>query len=257
MPDRDSYPEGAPCWADVMSHDAQAAGQFYRAVFGWDLEDMGPEYGHYTVATMDGKMIAAISPPPPDGDSLPPAWTVYLKSTDVAGTAQMVEKAGGTVAMPPMEVPTQGHMMLATDPTGATFGVWQPGGHNGAQLFNEDGAMIWAELHTRGGAAADAFYEQVFPLTGRSMGDLGMEYTMFKSGDDMVAGRAELGPEQSAVPPHWLVYFQVPDTDAAVAKIRELGGTVSLEPQDTSYGRMAFVADPAGARFAVIKPPTE
>ncbi len=35
-------------------------------------------------------------------------------------------------------------MLMAADPTGAYFGVWQPGGHNGAQLFAEDGAMVWA-----------------------------------------------------------------------------------------------------------------
>ena len=54
------------------------------------------------------------------------------------------------------------------------------------------------------------------------------------------------------VPPFWAVYFAVADTDAAVARVAELGGTVLMPPMDIEPGRFATVADPFGAVFNVI-----
>ncbi len=55
------------------------------------------------------------------------------------------------------------------------------------------------------------------------------------------------------VPSHWLVYFAVDDTDAAVAKTQELGGSVRTAPMDIPIGRFAVLGDPQGATFAVIR----
>jgi len=255
MPERSSYPDGAPCWADVMTSDALATAAFYRGVFGWDVQDMGEEMGHYMIASVNGKSVAAITPPPPGSEGAPSAWTVYLKSSDVAKTAEAVEKAGGKIAMAPMEVPTQGHMMMAADPTGAIFGVWQPDGMTGAELYAEDGAIGWADVHTHDSAAADAFYPKVFPLTAEPVAESPMSYTVFKAGDDMVSGCAAMGDDEK-MPPYWIPYFMVSDADAAVTKVQQYGGSVMTAAEDTPYGRMSVVADPAGAHFVVIKPPT-
>jgi hypothetical protein len=48
------------------------------------------------------------------------------------------------------------------------------------------------------------------------------------------------------------VYFAVDGTDAAVAKVQELGGSVMAPPMDIPAGRFAVVADPQGAGFGVI-----
>jgi predicted enzyme related to lactoylglutathione lyase len=251
MPARDSYPDGAPCWADVTSADAAATGAFYRNIFGWDLADMGDEYGHYTMATLDGKMVAAIAPPPPGSADPRSGWNVYLRSGDAAATADAIEKAGGTRVMQPMEVPGQGTMLRAADPTGAYFGVWQPGGHNGAELYAEDGAMAWAEVHSPNGKSADAFYTAAFPLTADPVE--GMDYTVFRADGDMVGGRATMPGE----PPYWLVYFQVADTDATAARISSHGGTIEMPAEDTPYGRLAVATGPSGDTFAIIKPPPQ
>jgi predicted enzyme related to lactoylglutathione lyase len=52
--------------------------------------------------------------------------------------------------------------------------------------------------------------------------------------------------------PSWNVYFKVADTDAALAKVTELGGTVADPAWDTPYGRMAAAIDPTGARFKLV-----
>ena len=57
------------------------------------------------------------------------------------------------------------------------------------------------------------------------------------------------------VPSSWSVYFGTDDTDAALVRIAELGGSVLEGAQDSPYGRLATVADPLGATFRVIQPP--
>ena len=55
------------------------------------------------------------------------------------------------------------------------------------------------------------------------------------------------------VPPHWLVYFAVANTDEMVKKAQELGGKVINPGMDTPQGRMAVLNDPQGAAFAIIQ----
>jgi predicted enzyme related to lactoylglutathione lyase len=52
----------------------------------------------------------------------------------------------------------------------------------------------------------------------------------------------------------WSVYWKVDDVDATVAQIASLGGSILAPADDTPYGRMATVADPAGAQFKLHHP---
>ncbi len=256
MVERSGYLDGEPCWADVVTPDIDAAQRFYQQLFGWQFQDTGPELGHYTMALVDGKLVAAITPPPPGAESTPPAWSVYLCSSDVDATATKVGQGGGKILMGPMDIPGAGRMVFGLDPTGGAFGVWQAAGHYGAQLTQDPGAPAWAELHTRDGAAADAFYRGLFGYQQEQTGDvLGFDYAIWSVGDRQVAGRMVDGPDVPAeVPPHWLVYFAVDDTDAAVERATAGGGRLQMGPDDSPYGRLAVLADPHGAVFSVIDP---
>lgn len=56
------------------------------------------------------------------------------------------------------------------------------------------------------------------------------------------------------MPSYWRVYFQVPDMDAALQVIEAEGGRVIDGPQDSPFGRVASVLDPAGATFQLNQP---
>src|SRR5262245_2861383 len=101
MGERSSYPDGEPSWADVVTPDLAAGQRFYNAVFGWDYQNSGPEFGNYSMATVNGKLVAGVTPPAPGSEpgSAPPAWTVYLASADVDATAAKIGQAGGKVIM--------------------------------------------------------------------------------------------------------------------------------------------------------------
>ena len=72
--------------------------------------------------------------------------------------------------------------------------------------------------------------------------------------DSMFGGIAPLSDDPSEDSAYWLPYFEVTDTDATVDRARELGGTVRVPATDIEgVGRFAKLADPYGARFAVIR----
>ena len=48
------------------------------------------------------------------------------------------------------------------------------------------------------------------------------------------------------------MYFAVADTDAAAARVADLGGSVVMPAIDIEPGRFAAVADPFGAVFSMI-----
>jgi uncharacterized protein len=139
------------------------------------------------------------------------------------------------------------------DPVGAAFSVWQAGEHRGAALVNEPATFSWSELITTDVPASKAFYGAVFGWGADTHGEGPGAYTEWQVNGRSIGGMMEKPPQMPAeVPPFWAVYFNVVDTDDAVARITELGGAVINPPMDIEPGRFAVVADPTGAVFNVI-----
>lgn len=255
MPLRDSYPDGAPCWVDLTCADPLGAQDFYGPVLGWEFQELGPAYNGYTMCLLNGRPAAALMPPPPGGELLPAAWNVYLATGDLAAVYARVTAAGGRAVFGPHEVPGSGRLAYAFDPSGAAFGLWQPGGHQGAAVYGEPGAMCWHELTTPDGESADAFFAALFPYRHKQIGDgRSFDYTAWSlpATDGLpVCGRYRTAVAQ----PHWSTYFAVPDADRAAEQVGALGGRVLREPFDSPFGRMVPCTDPAGARVTFCQLP--
>jgi predicted enzyme related to lactoylglutathione lyase len=258
MSERTSYQPGTPCWVELsQTPDVEASQAFYRELLGWEMPELpnSAELGGYRRAKLGGRDIAGVSPLMQDGQ--PTVWATYVSVTDAAATMAAVGEAGGQTIVEPMDVMGLGTMAVFSDPTGAVFGIWQPGTFAGAEVVNEYGSWGWNELGTRDPAAAKEFYGAVF---GWGFEDEESEragtYTVWKAGEAMVGGMLDLNAigMPAEVPPHWLVYFTVEDADTAVAKVRAGGGSVMLDPIDIPVGRFAVVADQFGAAFAVLRP---
>ena len=123
--------------------------------------------------------------------------------------------------------------------------------------LSTQGVFSWNELMTRDVEAAKKFYTEVlgWKAEDTDMGD-GMIYTVFKIGDEQVAGLMQTPPqaEQMGAPPMWGAYISVDDVDATAAKVESLGGKVLMPPTDAEgVGRFATLQDPQGAVFGIIK----
>jgi predicted enzyme related to lactoylglutathione lyase len=240
--------------------DFDAAEGFYRDLLGWEIPERedSAQLGGYRRAQLGGRDVAGASGVMQDGQ--PCEWNTYVSVEDADATMAKVRDAGGTVVVEPMDVMGMGKMAIFIDPTGAACGVWEPGTFAGAAVVNEDGAFGWNELGTRDAAAAIDFYGKVFGWTaekdeGSTMGS----YYMWKDGDQMRAGLLDMTdhdiPEDA--PSSWVVYFTVPDADAAAETTKAAGGQVFNGPFDVSVGRLAILADPQGAMLAVMAPTDE
>ncbi len=251
MVEMTEYTPGTPSWVDVSTPDMEATKAFYSGLFGWQAMSF-PEMGGYTNFTMNGNLVCGAAPTMSAEQH--PAWSTYISVSDADATARAVQANGGQVAFPPMDVAELGRMAVFADPTGAYFSVWQPREHKGAQVVNEPGSFGWNELDTRDMEAAKAFYTKVFPWTAKTDGEGANAYTEWQLDGRSIAGGMVMGDQfPPNVPPNWLTYFVVADSDATVAKAHELGGTAMMAGMDTDQGRIAVLADPQGAVFATIQ----
>ena len=253
-----SHEPGTPAWLDLMTPDLDRAQKFYGGLFGWTFtgpEKAGPETNYYTMCKLNGKNVAGMGKQPPGAPALPTSWSVYFLSKEVDQTVRQVTEGGGKALMPPMNVMDEGRMAVCVDPTGAIFGLWQPKNHHGAQIFDQPGSMVWHEVNTRDAAKARDFYTKVLGLKAQKLEGQGIEYWSLHKGEKAEVGIMQMDDKwPKEVPPHWMNYFAVADTDAAAKKVTSLGGQVRVQPFDTAYGRIATVADPMGATFSLVKP---
>ncbi|MGY5012263.1 VOC family protein [Streptomyces sp. 900105755] len=245
-------PEGTPCWADAMFGDLEGAKSFYGEVLGWTFGESSPEYGNYTQAYVDGKAVAAVVPPM-SGQEGHSQWCLYLASPDAAAAAVRIRENGGEVLMEPMQVGEFGTMCLAREPSGAVFGIWQAGLHEGFEATAVPGAYCWAEVFTREPEKADPFLAAVFPYTVQQIEDGNVDFRTFNLHEQPVLGRMRMtGDFPPEVPSYVNVYFTVADCDEAVARATKLGATLRFGPMTSPFGRMAALTDPQGANFSVI-----
>jgi predicted enzyme related to lactoylglutathione lyase len=245
------FAPGTPNWVDLGTTDVPAAAQFYGSLFGWTAQDLGPDAGGYQMFLKDGQVIGGIGPTtdPSRGTS----WSVYFATSDVDHATARVETHGGTVVAPPLDVMDQGRMAVFQDPAGAYFSVWEPGRLPGAELIESPGALSWVELMTNDMPTAKSFYDEVLGVHHRDVQiDAEMAYTLLQVGDHDVAGAMAIPPGQS-MRPAWSAYFEVEDTDLVADRTVELGGSEMMR-DNSPAGRLAFLADPQGGQFCIIKP---
>ncbi|HEU0335830.1 MAG TPA: VOC family protein [Gaiellaceae bacterium] len=239
---------GAPCWLDLLSSDPARSRAFYTQLFGWSVQEFGPEYQGYTLFSKDGHAVGGCM------EAEPGAWGVYLASPDARATAAAATAHGGAVVFEPMDIFDNGTMAVVSDPGGATIGVWQAGTEQGFGVLGEPDTPGWFELFARDYGASVAFYRDVFGWDTHVAGDTAdFRYTTLGEGDDARAGIMDATAFlPDGVPAHWSVYFRVDDADAALASTVELGGSVLRPAEDTPYGRLAQAADPLGTSFKLI-----
>jgi len=250
VPIRDGAPLGAPCWIDLTSSDVERAQDFYGTVFGWAFESAGPEYGGYINAAKDGHPVAGLMANRPES-ATPDNWATYFHTADINATVSAVTAAGGSPCMGPMEVPAKGYMGLATDPSGAAFGLWQPLEHRGFEVIGEAGAPVWHQLTTRDYRAAVDFYREVFGWQTEQISDTDeFRYTTAWFGDQQLLGVMDgAGILPDGVPSTWTTFFGAADVDKTLQLITDNGGAVLQPAEDTPYGRLAAATDPTGTAF--------
>lgn len=257
-PEFDAYPTGVPLWADLCTRDTRIAVRFYSSLFGWTAEDLDPGADSapfersYRMTRQDGKVVAGIGPLLVEPGAS--AWSTYIGVADIDETIRRARAAGAQVLNAgPKGTMATGRLGVILDPSGAMVSLWQPGQQKAAPLANEVRTSSWNELNTRNAQVSEEFYSTVFGWEAEASSDQ-MPYTVWKLDGRSIGGMQQMPPETAALrPSRWITYFSVADTDATAQTALSLSRhELVADPMDTPRGRVAVIADPVGAEFAVI-----
>ncbi|NVJ58811.1 MAG: VOC family protein [Gammaproteobacteria bacterium] len=124
----------------------------------------------------------------------------------------------------------------------------------GTRTQYETGTFCWPELATNDSEKAKDFYKVVFGWSWRDSPMPEGTYSMSVKDDSITGAMYQLTKDQIEIktPPHWTTYISVTDLEKSLTRLESLGGKLNLGPHDVGdAGRMAFVEDPEGVRFAL------
>ena len=123
-------------------------------------------------------------------------------------------------------------------------------------LVDSHGRFVWYELITTDVKLAKAFYASVMGWGTRRASMPGSTYSLFTVGDSPVAALVSMPEDgrRTGATSRWIGYVGVDDVDAAVERIKQLGGAVYVPPMDVpNISRFSVVADPQMATLALVK----
>ena len=240
---------GFPCWIELYTPDIDASAAFYRDLLGWEITRAEPGEPLTTEVHHDGRLIGSFEPA--DAALGDPGWQVSFMVDDVRAAVGAAERTGGSIVVEPTDVTEALAYALAADPDGNVVGLLEDEDCEGPYPY-QAGMPVWFDVLASDLEPAERFYRETagWPTRRLTIGDQEQDfYTSVVGGRSVCGvGRAGyFGAEEA--PLYWRIYFGVEDADAAARRVRELGGTVIVEPFDFTFGRMVEVADPHGARF--------
>ena len=245
-------------WYDLMTTDLPAAQAFYTNLTGWKLTPFEGGPMQYDMWTVGENTLGGSMPLPEEAKKMgaPPHWLAYVAVPDIHKTAAQVGELGGTVMVPPQEIPNVGQFCVLADPTGAVIAAFQPAGDMEVPYGDDipNGFFSWHELASADWKKAHDFYADLFGWVDSDAMDMGPggTYQMYKveGMNFALGGMFNKMPEMPVSA--WLYYVKVADVDAAVAYVQENGGKLLNGPMEVPGGdRVAQCMDPQGAAFAV------
>ncbi|MET0250987.1 MAG: VOC family protein [Novosphingobium sp.] len=253
-------------WYELITPDPQASKTFYGNVVGWTYS--GSEHdGYFHLTTSDGEHAGGMAQLTAEMQArgARPVWLGYIHVTDVDAEVEAIEREGGRVQMPAIDLANVGRIAMVTDPQGAPFYVINPippadKPDAKSTAFSVDAAqhVRWNELSTSDADAAVAFYTGHFGWVQEGdldMGEMGKYRFIHKDG----IGLGAIMPKHPEMPASsWSYYIGVADIDLAAKAIEAGGGKIIMGPMEIPGGEFALNGiDPQGASFGLVGPRKE
>jgi hypothetical protein len=241
-------------WHELLTNDTAGAAAFYPKVVPWRTAPSSMP--GYTIWMAGQTQIGGLMALPAEAGSTPPHWLVYIGTPNVDATCTQAAGLGARVVKPPADIPNVGRFAVLSDPQGATFALFTPGGGPPPGAQPAQGGFSWHELATTDVAGALRFYGQLFGWSkgpGHDMGTMGI-YQLFQHAGTQVGGMCNVQGPSTA--PSWLSYVHVADSTRAVAAAKSSGGRLLHGPMEVPGGSwIAMMMDPQGGAFAVQEAP--
>jgi len=114
------------CWSELLTTDKPKALEFYSKLFGWTMKTNPSDPNQYTEFSNQGKPIGGIMQIRKEMGNMPSNWAPYFMVASVDDSAAKAKQSGGTLRMPPTDIPNTGRFASIADPQGAGFSIFQP-----------------------------------------------------------------------------------------------------------------------------------
>ncbi|MCC7275037.1 MAG: VOC family protein [Alphaproteobacteria bacterium] len=252
-----SASHGRFVWYELMTTDKKAAAAFYGDVVGWSTQDAPMPGMTYTMFAAQETPVAGLMDLPENARRMgaPPFWMGYVGVDDVDAGVAAARRLGGTVQVPPTDIPGIGRFAVVTDPQQATIALfkWADPSRDRPPAPGTPGRIGWHELMAADWEKALGFYGELFgwrkgePVP---IGDMGI-YQLFTAGGPPIGGMFNKPPMVPVA--FWQYYFNVGDIDAAAARVTKGGGAILNGPMQVPGGDWIVQAkDPQGVAFALV-----
>lgn len=113
---------GAITWNELATRDVDGAMDFYARLLGWKFESEDEPMPYHTIMVGQRATGGVIEMNEDWPDSIPAHWMVYFGSFDVDSSVVSVESLGGTVSVPPTDIP-RGRFAVVHDDQGGLFSL--------------------------------------------------------------------------------------------------------------------------------------
>jgi predicted enzyme related to lactoylglutathione lyase len=121
-----AHVDGTLCWSELKTPDPQRAGEFYSALFGWQLvrDEKDPERDYLHIKNGE-HFIGGIPPARDYKPGVPPHWLAYFLTSDLDASAEKATQGGGRFLLPATTMENVGRFAVLADPQGAVFALFQ------------------------------------------------------------------------------------------------------------------------------------
>jgi predicted enzyme related to lactoylglutathione lyase len=114
-------------WIDMTVANAPEVRDFYKAVVGWDTDDI--DMGGYSDYVMkmpaSGDGVAGVCHAQGSNADLPSGWLIYIVVADVEQSAAACNANGGKIVVEPRDL-AGGRFCVVEDPGGSVAALYQP-----------------------------------------------------------------------------------------------------------------------------------
>lgn len=227
---------GSLFYLTLPGPDVERSATFYRGLFGWELQQGNS--GYHVANTYPPMGLASNPSPSPE---------VWIEVLDIDEAVAKVRELGGSADEPVHD--DSGWNASCVDPNGTRFNLIVPRNdyRQPARSSSEPGELFYWTLPAPDAGSARSFYHE---LLGWEFGEAGEQGGMHVSNrlpdGGLGGGREGTAPE---------LFFRVGDLEAAVARVRDLGGTAEVVAEGPE-GRHAMCTDDQGIGFGLSQPAT-
>ena len=246
--------QGRFIWYELITIGTEAAKSFYINVMGWSTGEVSMP-GTYTLFNVEDAAVAGLVQLPNEAADrgVKPHWLGYVRVDDVDSTSERIKQLGGSVRVPPTDIPNVGRFSFVADPQMAPLALLElvrPDQESDIEP-DKSGHVGWHELLAADGGKALAFYGELFgwQKAEAHVGALGT-YQRFSVRGQTIGGIVT--KPRRLRDPFWLYYFNIDDVDRAAKRVKVAGGQILEGPVEVPSGNwIIHCADPQGATFAL------